>query len=120
MNNADFPRAEERNGQRPDDAGAALHAADAERRPANSDVVARTWHTGRDLGRKFGLLAKTKPLFAIGIAAGAGLATGVFVGARVARLVALIAAGYALHGLGEHADPLWKAGIDRLVKAIAV
>ena len=79
----------------------------------------RTLEICRAAGKKLGVLATTRPYVAIGIAAGAGMAAGALVASRLARTMGLIATGYAIHNLRGSGEPLFKAGIDRLAKALA-
>jgi len=79
----------------------------------------RAWQATRGAGRRLGLLAKTKPYLAMGVAAGMGAAAGVLVGTRLARAVVLMAVGYAIHGMRGSGEPLLKAGVERLARALA-
>jgi len=82
-------------------------------------LLDRTLRIGRTVGKRLGELATTRPYVAIGVAAGAGIAAGALVASRLARTTALVAAGYAIHNLRGSGEPLFKAGIDRLAKALA-
>jgi hypothetical protein len=102
------------------DAGEALHGNGPERpEMAVENPFVRAWRTSIGAGNRLGMLAKTKPHLALGIAAGAGVVAGVLVGTRFARFVALLAAGYAMRGVRVNFDPLLQAGVDRLAKALA-
>ncbi len=96
------------------------HEASVPDEAAKTSPLTRAWQTSRDVGKKVGLLAKNKPYAAMGVAAAAGVAAGVLVGTRLGRVVAAIAAGYAIHSMRENGEPILKTGMERLAKAIAV
>jgi hypothetical protein len=122
MNGVDFSLGRERSEPETGDAGDALHGLGGgpeEPGVAAEKAFVRAWRLSRDAGRKFGALAKSRPWLAVGIAAGSGVAAGVLVGTRMARLALLLAAGYAMHNMRGSGEPLLKAGVDRLARVIA-